>query len=429
MRRTVFGIAICVALLGACSSERRPADPRAAGDGPVEASIEVQVSGEPEETAVYQGLVEEFQNQNPNVDVELIEIAEKDDHLARLATAFSGGEPPDIFLVNFREYSQFAVLGAIAPLGPFVEEAGIDLDSYYPQPLEAFTFEGELMCMPQNISSLVVYYNTDLFEQAGLDPPAEGWTWDDFRATAQALTGDGNYGLGIEPSIIRVAPFVWGNGGEIVDDPDNPTRFTLDTPEAREALEYIVALVRDDRVVPTESEVASKDLETRFGQGSLGMLLSSRRDTPQFREINSLHWDVAPLPVGREPAGILHSDAYCISEASDAKEAAFGFIEYATGETGQEITASAGRTVPSLKEVSTSTAFLDPTQPPEHSQVFLDGIPFIQRTPVISTWTEIEDAAEEILTRAFYEDGYTIDDAIQELEAATQPLFEEAAGP
>jgi multiple sugar transport system substrate-binding protein len=85
--------------------------------------------------------------------------------------------------------------------------------------------------------------------------------------------------------------------------------------------------------------------------------------------------------------------------------------------------------VPSLKEVSTSTAFLDPTQPPEHSKVFLDGIPYIKRTPVIATWTEIEDAAEEILTRAFYEDGYTIDDAIEELDAATEPLFEEARAP
>src|SRR5918999_378608 len=266
--------------------------------------------------------------------------------------------------------------------------------------------------MPQNISSLVTYYNVDLFEEAGLERPADDWTWDDFRETAIALTNGENYGLGIEPSIIRVAPFVWGNGGEIVDDTDDPTRFTLDTPEAREALEFILGLVRDDGVVPTESDVASKDLETRFGQGTLGMLLSSRRDTPQFREINSLNWDVAPLPVGEEPAGILHSDAYCIAGASDAKEVAFGFVEYATGETGQEITASAGRTVPSLKKVSTSTAFLDPTQPPEHSQVFLDGIPYIQRTPVISTWTEIEDAAEEILTSAFYDDDYTIDDAI-----------------
>jgi multiple sugar transport system substrate-binding protein len=389
----------------------------------------VQVSGEPEETAVYRGLAEEFEKQNRDLKVDLVEIAEKDDHLARLATAFSGGTPPDVFLVNFREYSQFAVLGAIAPIGPMLEEAGVDVDDYYPQPVEAFTFDGELTCMPQNISSLVVYYNVHLFEEAGLEPPAEGWTWDELRATAQALTGDGNHGLGIEPSIIRIAPFVWGNGGDIVDDAEAPTRFTLDTPEAREALEFILAMVRDDGSVPSEGDVAARDLETRFGQGTLGMLLSSRRDTPQFREIDSLDWDVAPLPTGRKPAGILHSDAYCISQASEDHDAAYRFVEFATGETGQEITAAAGRTVPSLRSVSTSTAFLDPAQPPEHSQVFLDGIPYIRRTPVIATWTEIEDAAEELLTRAFYEDGYTIDQLIEELDAATQPLFEEARAP
>jgi multiple sugar transport system substrate-binding protein len=61
--------------------------------------------------------------------------------------------------------------------------------------------------------------------------------------------------------------------------------------------------------------------------------------------------------------------------------------------------------------------------------VFLDNIPHIRRTPVIPTWPEIEDLAEEILTRAFYENGYTIDDAIRDLEDATAPLFEEASGP
>jgi multiple sugar transport system substrate-binding protein len=57
--------------------------------------------------------------------------------------------------------------------------------------------------------------------------------------------------------------------------------------------------------------------------------------------------------------------------------------------------------------------------------VFLDGIPDLRRTPVIPTWPEIEDLAEEILTRAFYEPGYTIDDAIAALEDQTSELFAE----
>lgn len=389
--------------------------------------IRLQVSGEVEELAIYEALVTAFEQDHPDIDVKLVGLADKDDHLAKLTTAFATGDPPEVFLINFREYSQYVAQGAVEPVGPFLEDAGVTLDDYFPQPIEAFTLDEQLQCMPQNVSSLVVYYNKTLFENAGLARPSDDWDWDDFRTTARALTKEEVKGLGIEPNVIRIAPFVWSNGGEIVDDADAPARFTLDEPEAREALEYIVSLVRDDRVVPTEQEIAAQDLETRFGAGKLGMLLSSRKDTPVFREVSGLDFDVAPLPTSEQRAGILHSDAYCIAADIEAPDDAWSFIEYATGKPGQTITALGGRTVPALMEVARSSAFLDPVQPPKHSEVFLDGIDFIRRTPVIPTWPEIEDEAEEILTRAFYEDGYTIDDALADLEAQTTPLFEEAA--
>jgi multiple sugar transport system substrate-binding protein len=183
----------------------------------------------------------------------------------------------------------------------------------------------------------------------------------------------------------------------------------------------------DDGLVPTEEEVTAQDLETRFMAGKLGMLLSSRRETPSFREVSGLDFDVASLPVGEEPAGILHSDGYCIAAGSENVDAAVAFIAFATGTEGQTLTSLAGRTVPSLEAVAKSPAFLDPTQAPRHSEVFLDGIPNIQRTPVIPTWPEIEDIAEEILTRVFYEPGYSVERGLQELEEQTRALFEEGA--
>ncbi len=416
MRKTVACLGL--ALVAACA----PADTSGTGN-----RIRVQVSGDPEETAVYERMVEAFEEENPDIDVNLVKVVDKDDHLAKLTTAFAGGDAPEVFLVNFREYSQFVVRDAIEPIEPLLDQEGVSLDSYYPHPLDAFTYDDELQCMPQNISSLVVYYNLDLFDRAGLKPPAAGWGWEEFRQTAGALTQGDVHGLGIEPNIIRLAPFVWSNGGGIVDDLESPTRFTLEEPAAREAVQFVLSLVREDKVVPGEADIESHDLETRFAAGKLGMLLSSRRETPVFRELPELNWDVAPLPVGKEPAGVLHSDAYCISRGSDRLDAAVRFIAFATGRKGQTITALGGRTVPSLKEVSRSPAFLDPTRPPRHSRVFLDGIPYIQRTPVILTWPEIEDVSEEIFTRAFYEPGYTLDDALRELDAATRPLFEEAA--
>ena len=198
----------------------------------------------------------------------------------------------------------------------------MNLDNYYEPPIEAFTFDDELQCMPSEHLFTGRLLQRGSVRAAGVEVPKEGWTWDDFRQTAIVLTNGEVHGLGIEPSIIRLAPFVWSNGGDIVDDLDNPTRFTLDTPEATEALDFITSMVRDDRVVPSEEDLAAQDLETRFVNGKLGMLLSSRRDTPPFREVAGLRFNVGPLPVGEEPAGILHSDAYCISAGTDVDAAA-----------------------------------------------------------------------------------------------------------
>jgi multiple sugar transport system substrate-binding protein len=421
MRKLALLVLLPFLIAAGCSSSNESSD---SDSGSV--TIRFQVSGEAEETAVYQTVAEAFKDEHPEVEVKLTEIAEKDEHLQKLTTAFAGGDAPEVFLINFREYSQFVVRGAIEPIGPHLDQAGIDTSDYYEQPIEAFTYDGELQCMPQNISSLVVYYNKRLFKRAGIERPSDDWTWDEFRVIAEQLTGGDVRGVGIDPDIIRISPFIWSNGGDVVDDLDAPTTFTLDQPEAREALEFLVGLAQDG-LIPTEEELAAQDPETRFVTGKLAMLLSSRRETPVFRESLDLKWDVLPVPVADEPSTILHSDAYCISSGSESLEAVLDFVGFAAGENGQTLTALAGRTVPSLRSVATSGAFLDPSQPPRHSQVFLDSIPVMQRTPVIPTWPEIEDVSTEILTRAFYEDDYTIDEALEDLVAETASLFEEGS--
>ena len=180
-------------------------------------------------------------------------------------------------------------------------------------------------------------------------------------------------------------------------------------------------------MIPTDTDVEAEDDESRFQNGRLAMLLSSRRSTPTFRTISAFDWDVAPLPVFREPAGILHSDAYCMAKDSDAKDAAWRFVEFANSPEGQEIVAKTGRTVPSLKSVANSDAFLDPDAKPRSSHVFLDGIPTIRRVPTISTWPEIEDAAEGILENGLYlgQDPMRV---ARELDRATRPMFARAQG-
>lgn len=413
---------MAVALLGASCSR----------DG-VSGEVSFLVFGDPSELRAFRTVVSEFRRVEPDVKVTLVEASDRDDLIARLSTSFAGRQPPDVFLINYRFFGQFAVRGVLEPIqGRLDGSDAFDEEDFYPKALDAFRIDGELVCLPQNISSLVVYYNRDLFREAGVEEPRPGWTWDEMVEKAIRLTRDededGNvdqYGLGVEPTLIRIAPFVWSNGGEVVDDDREPTRFALDTPAAQEAMRKFFELRQLHIVVPTEEEIESEDAESRFLNGRTAMLLSSRRATPTLRTITAFDWDVAALPRHREPAGILHSDAYCLTRASKDKDAAWRFMEFALGPEGQRITAASGRTVPSLIEVSRSDAFLDPDAKPASSRVFLDTIPYIRQVPSISTWPEIEDAAEVILEGGLYE-NVPSDVVSRQLDERTREMFARA---
>ncbi len=410
--------------------------------------VQVLLFGDPEELAAYRTLISAYNaayhEQSGGDQIELVEASDRADLIARLSTSIAGGKPPDVFLMNYRYYGQFAAKNAITPLDERLGTGPDQLDAteLYPEALEAFQWQGRQLCLPQNVSSLVVYYNRELFQRFGVPEPRPDWTWNDLVATAQAMTRDATgvqikggesdagsavatWGLGVEPTLIRIAPFVWSAGGDIVDDPDAPTRLTFDTPAAREALRQFIDLRGAYGVVPTDQEVEAQDDESRFANGALAMLLSSRRLTPTLRAVDGLDWDVAALPVHNQPAGILHSDAYCITSASGRQDAAWEFVRFALGPDGQRIIAGTGRTVPSNMEVSRSAAFLDPTKPPRNAQVFLDAIDTIRRTPTISTWPEIEDVTNGILENGLYR-GDRLDDVIIALDEQTRPLFERA---
>ena len=420
----VIALTLALAAVAGCGGSKESSGEGGSG------SLQFLVFGEPEELRAYRDIITAFKEVEPDIDVQLVEASDRSDLIARLSTSIAGGNPPDVFLLNYRFYGQFAAKGALEPIADRFENAdAFQPDDFYEEALEAFRWDGEQMCIPQNISSLVVYYNRTMFKEAGVSEPESGWQWRDMVEKAKALTKDENgdgkvdvYGLGVEASIIRLAPFVWSNGGEIVDDLENPTRFTLDEVAATDAMAEFFALRRVHGVIPSEEELESEDDESRFLNGRSAMVLSSRRSTPVFRTITDFDWDIAPLPILREPAGILHSDAYCMTEGSGNKDAAWTFMEFALGPEGQRIAAGTGRTVPSLKAVANSDAFLGSDAKPANSRVFLDTIPQIQRVPNISTWPEIEDATGGIFEVAMFDD-LPPPLIAQQVDEATRDLF------
>ena len=394
-------------------------------------TVTFMVFGDPAERQAYLDLVAAFEEAHPEIGVEMTHIPSPSDYRTRLATEFAAGSPPDVTLMNYRRYGAFVANGLLEPVGPYLAASElIQPEDFYPITIDAFTWAGVITCIPQNISSLVVYYNQDMFDAAGLSYPADDWTWDDFVKTAVALTQDfdengtiDQYGLGVAPSLYRLAPFVWQNDAPIVNNDEFPARLTLTRPPSQAALQWFVDLRQVHGVVPNRVEEASQDSESRFVGGRTVMFLNSRRGTPTYREIEGFVWDVAPLPQNKAVAGVLHSDAYCLSSTTTSKNAAWTFIEFANSVTGQTIIAGSGRTVPSLISVAESDAFLNPVQLPTRSRVWLDTVATLRLVPIISSWEEIESTASEEIERAFYGD-ISVSEAARLIDTRTEEYFQ-----
>ncbi len=420
----------CLAMCAGCGRNTI----RATGTvpGQVAGEIAFYTSEGPDELVGFRELIATFEAAHAGTRINLVNIADRSEFDKKLAALFAARTPPDVFLINYRRFGQFAIKGVLQPVDDYLAgSAVVKAADYYPVALEAFRFKGRQVCLPQNLSSLEVYYNRTLFQAAGLPLPRAGWTWAEFLQAAQALTrdtdGDGatdQFGLGVAPSTLRLAAFIWANGGELVDDLEAPTRLTLDSGPALEAFQWFADLQALHHVAPSRADEATESDLARFQHGAMGMYLNSRAETPELREtiLGQFVWDVAPMPVGKVSATVLHSDGYCMSTASTNKELAWAFSEFALGPAGQTQLAKTGRTVPSLMAVAESPAFLSSLAPPASSQVYLDMAPFIRRLPIATTWLEVEETLDKEIERAFYGEA-TVEEAARAAVEATGEYF------
>ena len=431
------------ALISACRpAATTPEDtaPIAIGDAPapgaVTGDIALMIAADPLEEAAYRDLLTAFADAGSAVQVDLVNLPSLAEMYRRLLLDFAAGTPADLFLLTYRRYAAYAVKKMVEPLAPYLDTSTvIKADDFYPQTLEAFTWRDQLYGVPQNLSCLVTYYNKTIFDKVGVPYPTGDWDWDAFLETAHALTldedGDGIddlWGLGTDAITLRIAPFIWMSGGDLVDDPANPTSLALDTPAVRQSLAWFVALQTEHQVVPDPITEKAESHEARFINGRLAMYLESRRVVPSLRQNTSFDWDVAPLPALRGPDGnlirstVLHSDAFCMAAQSEQKAAAWSMIEYVNSPAGQTVLTGSGRVVPSNKTVAESPAFLSPEAKPLNNQVFLDALAYIRRLPLMPTWPEIEAGINRELELAFHGDSI-LDAAIDAAYIRTREFF------
>jgi len=136
--------------------------------------------------------IEIFHKQYPNIKVVLepVSYGEKE---TKYTVESAAGRAPDVFHVHAFSLPMFFSKGYAKDLSPFIEKEGPGFfDAWYPLPIGLMKHNGKVHAMPGDYMTMVLFYNTEMFKAAGLDPGKPPKTWDEFLEYAKKLTRDTN---------------------------------------------------------------------------------------------------------------------------------------------------------------------------------------------------------------------------------------------
>jgi multiple sugar transport system substrate-binding protein len=335
--------------------------------------------GSPAEKESHERVAAAFMEEHPEIEIEFWHQP-WNDYFTKLQALWASGDPNVIPDVAFLwPTPRYAAEGVLENLDPFVAASGYDLEAYWPGLLESARFEGSVYGFPRDIEVNVIYYNKDLFDAAGVAYPADGWTWDDFTAAAEALTQkDANgmttvYGLAAEGG--KWAKWVNQNGGAIFDDYVNPSQCLLAEPAAVGGFEFFAGLMASGVAMrPADLNQAGGDAAV-FASGQAAMILQNTSRVSAFNAAG-LNYDVAvaPIPAGGKPWNGAGGAAWVMSSGSDNKEAAWTFIEWLQSDGGGEtIYTTAGEIFPALQSVANSPAFMTDAAPANKQAILTEA--------------------------------------------------------
>src|SRR5690606_20555593 len=146
-------------------------------------------------------LIAVFESENPDIEINYT-TADFGSYFTKLQTDFAAGNAPDVFELNYENFVTFASRDTLLDIGDYLENSEkTGVDTFYPAALGAFAYDGAQLALPITFSTVMLYYNKDMFDAAGIEYPNSEWVWEDVIDAATALTDAPNRVWGISQPI------------------------------------------------------------------------------------------------------------------------------------------------------------------------------------------------------------------------------------
>ena len=351
------------------------------GDAPADdVTITFMGWGSPQEVAVFDELIAQFEDQYPGTTVEYINTP-ADDFATKLQTMIAGNQTPDVFYLQPERVMPWADAGLLYDMSDYVAGNDVfDADNVWDKALDMYRYdgttpgEGAIYGLPKDIGPFALAYNVDLFKAAGvpLPDPDVPWTWDEFVANATTLTsGEGPEKVyGTAPYSLESA--VWSNGADWLNA--DHTQVTVTDPAFVEALQWVADLSLVHGVAPSNEDESSLGSFQRWMEGNVGMMGIGPWSQGQFWAELDFEWDLMPWPVpeaGDTPAVWYGGIGFAVANSSEHKEAAANLAAFlAFNEDAQRTNFQLGQAIPNLIDMA-KDEYLALPEPPANKVEFI----------------------------------------------------------
>ena len=201
-----------------------------------------------------QQVLDLYTSEHPNVTFEAVPSG-WDGYFEKLATDTATGGMPDIVQMDYMYISTYAQNGSLADLSSYISDGTIDASGIDEALMNASNIGGKTVGIPLSTSLVSFTYNPSVLEEAGVEAPADGWTWDDFAAAAKTVKEKtGKYGMSTSPVIDTNLFNYWVRGyGENLFSEDKKSLGYEDDKITEDFFAYWLDLI-DAGAVPNPDE-------------------------------------------------------------------------------------------------------------------------------------------------------------------------------
>ncbi|HJB23189.1 MAG TPA: sugar ABC transporter substrate-binding protein [Candidatus Jeotgalibaca pullicola] len=361
-------------------------------------------------TVYYEPLIEAFEAENPDINVELLDLGSTD-YMTVLGTQLSGGDT-SIDVVTVKDIPGYASLVNKNQLEPLSELASdINLDQYSGT-VEQITVDDEYYALPFRSDFYVMYYNKDLFDAANVDYPQNNLTFDEYDTLIREVSEKATEANGSK--VYGGHYHTWRSQVQMYGLLDGENTLVSTDYSFLEPIYETVLAQQEDQIVQDYATLKTSSLHysAAFYQNNVASLLMGTWFIPTLAtaiesgESEDFNWGMVTMPLtegAEEGTASGTITTLGISANSENKEASWKFVEFVTSEEGSQIIADTG-TMPAIQSeevintIAASPGFPDDEQSKEALSVkttYLE-LPLDEHSAEVETI--LNDAHDNIMT-------------------------------